>query len=105
MNAWLKENRDQVPAWIAPVRPQDVMRFATYSDMQFTLAHCFNDLNLAGVKFNAAEVTAVLGRPPRHVWVEPVRHLAASDRQRARPNCRWTHTCRSLASTTGTSSI
>ena len=61
VNAWLKENRDQVPAWIEPVRPQDVMRFATYSDMQFTLAHCFNDLNRAGVKFNAAEVTAVLG--------------------------------------------
>ncbi|HZZ77960.1 MAG TPA: penicillin acylase family protein, partial [Gemmataceae bacterium] len=60
VNAWMKENRDQVPAWIEPVRPQDVMRFATYSDMQFTLAHCFADLNRAGIKFNAAEVTAVL---------------------------------------------
>ncbi|HEY1602364.1 MAG TPA: penicillin acylase family protein [Pirellulales bacterium] len=60
VNAWLKELRDQAPAWIEPVRPQDVMRFATYSDMQFTLSHCFHDLNRAGVKFNAAEVTAVL---------------------------------------------
>ncbi len=61
VNAWLKENRDQAPAWIEPARPQDVMRFATYSDMQFTLSHCFNDLNLAGIKFNAAEVTGVVG--------------------------------------------
>ncbi len=60
VNAWIKEHRDQVPAWIESVRPQDVMRFATFSDMQFTLSHCFADLYGAGLKFNAADVTAVL---------------------------------------------
>ncbi len=60
VNAWIKEHRDQVPVWIEPVRPQDVMRFATFSDMQFTLSHCFADLNRAGIKFNVADVTTVL---------------------------------------------
>jgi acyl-homoserine-lactone acylase len=59
VNAWLKEHRDQVPAWIEPVRPQDGMRFALFVDEQFTLSHCFEDLTRAGIQFNAAKVTAV----------------------------------------------
>lgn len=60
VNAWVKEHPDQSPAWFQPVRPQDVLRFATFGDMQFLLSHCFEDLNRAGIKFNAAAVAAVL---------------------------------------------
>jgi acyl-homoserine lactone acylase PvdQ len=60
VNDWLKKNRDHAPPWIEPIRPQDVMRFALFVDEQFTLAHCFHDLDGAGVKFNAAKVTAVV---------------------------------------------
>lgn len=80
VNAGLKENRDRAPTWIEPARPQDVMRFATYSDMQFTLAHCFEDLTRAGLKFNAAEVTAA---PPERSAVLGSNQFAISPQRSA----------------------
>ena len=50
INAYIREHRDTVPKWIDSVRPQDVLRFSVYAEVQFSVSDCRNDLGKAGVK-------------------------------------------------------
>jgi acyl-homoserine lactone acylase PvdQ len=55
VNAFIREHREALPDWIAPVRPADVMRFATYVDVLFCIGHCREDLERAGVRLAALD--------------------------------------------------
>src|SRR5262249_5557831 len=50
VNTYVKENKGKVPAWIETVEPVHVAAFALYVDTMFSVGHCRDDLERAGIK-------------------------------------------------------
>ena len=52
VNAFIAENRDEIPEWIEPVKPEYILAFADYIDTLFTVSHCRRDLQEAGIRLS-----------------------------------------------------
>ena len=50
VNRYMAEHRDDVPDWIQPVEPQELLAFMLFADVAFSIGHCQQDLQKAGVK-------------------------------------------------------
>ena len=50
VNHFIQQKGQEIPKWIEPVEPHEVIAFAMYIDTIFALSHCRNDLLAAGVK-------------------------------------------------------
>lgn len=50
VNAYIAEHRADVPDWIEPITPDQIVGFAMYVDTMFCVSHCREDLARAGVK-------------------------------------------------------
>ncbi len=53
VNAYAEEHRNEIPDWIEPVEPHDVIAFSMYIDTMFSFSHCRRDLQRHGVKLAA----------------------------------------------------
>jgi len=58
VNAYAREHRDEIPDWIEPAEPHDVIGFAMYIDTMFSVSHCRRDLQGHGIKMAALEQLA-----------------------------------------------
>ena len=58
VNAVIAARREKIPAWIEPIKPQDVLRFYTYVDVIFTVDACRGDLGLHGIKLAGLQLPA-----------------------------------------------
>lgn len=50
VNYYIEQNRDDVPEWIEPVEPQQVLGFMLFIDTVFAISNCQQDLGRAGIK-------------------------------------------------------
>jgi acyl-homoserine lactone acylase PvdQ len=50
VNAYIGQHRKDIPAWIEPVTPYDVVAFSMYVDVMFSVSHCREDLKQAGIQ-------------------------------------------------------
>ncbi len=50
VNRYIEENRDEIPEWIEPVEPQELLAFMMFADAVFAIGHCQKDLQRAGIK-------------------------------------------------------
>ncbi|MBX3411547.1 MAG: penicillin acylase family protein [Pirellulales bacterium] len=55
VNAYIAKNRVQVPDWITPIEPHEIVGFAMYVDTMFCISHCRDDLTRAGIKLVGLE--------------------------------------------------
>ena len=78
LNAYLKAHRAQLPEWIEPARPQDVLAFYNYVEVQFCISDCQRDLSKAGVK-----VAALSDWPDRQELAYGSNQFAVSPRRSA----------------------
>ncbi len=61
VNRYIFQKRQQIPEWIKPVEPHEVIAFAMYIDTMFALSHCRNDLIAGGIKLSQNLPAANLG--------------------------------------------
>ncbi len=61
VNRFIHKKRQQIPEWIKPVEPHEVIAFSMYIDTMFALSHCRNDLVASGVKLAQNLPVANLG--------------------------------------------
>ena len=61
VNRFILQKRQQIPEWIKPVEPQEVIAFAMYIDTMFALGNCRNDLIAGGIKLSHNLPVANLG--------------------------------------------
>ncbi|MGE0534188.1 MAG: penicillin acylase family protein [Pirellulales bacterium] len=78
LNAYRQEHRDELPDWIEPARPQDVLAFYNYVEVQFGVSDCQGDLRKAGVR-----VAALSDVPDRHELAYGSNQFAVSPRRSA----------------------
>ncbi len=50
VNHYIEENRAEIPDWIEPVEPQQLLAFMMFIDAVFAIGHCQKDLQQAGIK-------------------------------------------------------
>ncbi len=50
INYYIEQNREEVPDWIEPVQPQDVLGFMLFIDTVFSIRNCQGDLAKAGIQ-------------------------------------------------------
>jgi acyl-homoserine-lactone acylase len=62
VNHFINQNQGQIPDWIEPIEPHDMLGFAMYIDTMFAMGHSRRDLEGSGVKLSARVPRADLGR-------------------------------------------
>lgn len=55
VNAYLAAHRAEVPEWVQPIAPEQVVGFALFVDAMFCVSHCRDDLQRAGIKLAGLE--------------------------------------------------
>jgi acyl-homoserine lactone acylase PvdQ len=78
LNAYRAAHRSELPAWIEPARPQDVLAFYNYVEVQFCVSDCQRDLGKAGVK-----TASLSAEPDRHELAYGSNQFAVSPRRSA----------------------
>ncbi len=61
VNAYIDEHRGEIPDWVEPIEPHQVLGFSMYINTMFSVGHCQRDLSKAGIKV-AASAQALPGR-------------------------------------------
>lgn len=54
VNAYLKANRSNIPDWVQPITPEQVMAFGECIEILFTAGDCYGDLARAGIRLAEA---------------------------------------------------
>ncbi len=78
LNAYREKHKAELPDWIEPARPLDVLAFYNYVDVQFCVSDCQRDLGKAGVK-----VASLSSVPDRHELAYGSNQFAVSPRRSA----------------------
>lgn len=68
-NAYVKAHKEQLPAWIEPAQPEDVLGFFLYTELMFTVSHCREDLRRANVSIPGVAAASAIPSADRW-WID-----------------------------------